>query len=182
MKHLLDLSQYVKHYKLGFDSVTIETIEPDFNLNQPGLLMHGSMKDPYLILKHGLVCRETNYFKGFKSEPQICLGLNNTNPDHTIKYNGAVKNTAVKYADYFKGDGMAYTISEDVKNFITYTKEMEDLGEYQRGIATLTESIPPESIQGIITKNLSKAIAAILKTRHKIPVYTPDGKQHTIVK
>jgi hypothetical protein len=142
--------------------------------------MHGSVKDPYPILALGLLSLETPYFKDFKSKPQICLGLNNTNPEHTIKSNGSLKNTAVKYADYFSKDGIVYIISDEVKDFLTYKEEWEDFGTYKRGNAYLSEEIPSHFIAGVITLNLPKITAALTKSERKIPVYTPDGLEHQI--
>lgn len=180
MKKLLEFGGYQIKYKLPVDSITIESKQPTLDINKPGILMHGSLKDPYLILKLGLLSRETKYFKDFKSQPQVCMGLNNTNKNHTIKSNGSVKNTAVKYSDYFSRDGMVYIISDEVKNFITYAEEWEDYGEYKRGNAYLSEPIPSDLIIGVITGNIPKIMAAMLKTKKNIPVYTPDGTEYQI--
>ena len=180
MKRLLEFGQYKAYYKLPVDSITIESVQPAMDINKPGMLMHGSLSEPYFILKFGLLSRETVYFKDFKSMPQICMGLNNTNKDHTIHANGSVKNAAVKYSGYFSKDGMIYLISDDVKNFITYTEELEDHGSYQRGNATVSEPIPCNLILGVITENLPKAMAAMTKAKKQLPVYTPDGAEYRI--
>jgi hypothetical protein len=180
VKKLLELGEYAAKYKLPYDSATIENKPPALDINKPGLLMHGSLKDPYSILKLGLVPQETSYSKDFKSRPQVCLGLNNTNKSHTLKANGSVKNTAVKYAEYFSKEGMIYIISDDVKDFITYTEQLENHTTYQRGNATLSEIIPSGLIIGVVTENLPKIVSAMLKSGKRIPVYTPDGVEYEI--
>ena len=178
MKKLLEFGEYTALYKLPVEAVTIEAVEPELDINKPGLLMHGSVIDPYLILKSGLESRETQYFKEFKSLPQICMGLNSTNRSHTLEANGSVKNAAVKYAQYFSKDGMVYLLSDEVKDFITYGEQIDDYGDYQRGNASVTEPIDGDLITGIITKNLPKAMAALLKSRRNLPVYMPDGTEY----
>jgi hypothetical protein len=180
VKRLLEFGPYQAHYKLLLDSVTIEAVPPAMDINKPGLLMHGSESEPYFILKFGLFSRETLYFKDFKSMPQICMGLNNTNKDHTIQANGSVKNTSVKYSNYFAKDGIIYILSDEVKKFITYREEWEDHGTYRRGIASISEPVASDLILGVITTNLPKIMAALTKARRKLPVYTPDGTEYRI--
>jgi hypothetical protein len=180
VKKLIDFGRYASQYKLPVDCVTVEVNLKESEINKPGLLMHGSLKDPYLILKLGLLSHETQYFKDFKSRPQICLGLNNTNQQHTIQANGSLKNTAVKYAEYFNQDGVAYMLSDEVKNYLTYKEEFEDYGSYRRGNAYISEPVPNYLITGAVTKNIPQIMAAMLKANRKIPAYTPDGTEYKI--
>jgi hypothetical protein len=182
VKKLLKLGEYARQYKLPVDSIAIEQTQPALDINKPELLMHGSTKDPYSILKCGLIPQETKYFKQFKSKPQVCMGLNNTHSQHTIQANGGVKNTAVKYADYFSKNGVIYVISDRIKKAPTYVETWEDRLSYKRGNATVMKPISPACITAVITKNLSKTAAAMLKANRRLPIYTPDGTEHNIVK
>lgn len=182
MKKLLKFGEYARHYKLPLEAITLEPRQPTLDINKPELLMHGSTEDPYSILKHGLIPQETKYFKKFKSRPQICMGLNNTHSDQTIQANGGVKNTAVKYADYFSRDGVIYIISDKIKKLPTYTETWEDHGTYKRGNASVMKPINTAHIMGVITKNLPKTAAAMLKANRKMPIYTPDGTEYNILK
>lgn len=180
VKRLLPLGPYKEAYCLQDDSVVIETKPPQTDINKPGLLMHGSLKDPLLILKKGLLPHQTEYFKNYKSQPQICLGINSTNTNHKIHTSGSIKNPALAYAENFSKEGTVYILNDDVKQNPTYIEEWETYAGYQRGTAWVRTPLHSSMINGIITKNLPRTMAALLKAGKKIPVYTPDGTEYTL--
>lgn len=181
LTHLIPLGRYAKLYRLKKDVAGLTSIlNPTIDINDLGLIMHGSEKNPYSILTRGLIPHDVRYTKNYTSEPQVCLGLNSTAKTLTIIKDGSRKNTAVKYAGFFNKQGVIYIISDDVKSLQTYKESWEDFGGYNRGYAWVEEIIPPSMIVGVITRNIPMMAAAIIKSRTKKPIFTLDGKEYMV--
>ncbi|VVB54830.1 Uncharacterised protein [uncultured archaeon] len=179
----LMLGRYADTYRLNLHSINIcQRERPTLDINRTGLLMHGNELDPTSVLEYGLLPRRTPYTKTLRSPFQVCLGLNNTNPDQTILTHGAIKNTAVKYAGYFNRRGVIYVVHDEVKEYKSYYEEWENLGGYSRGLAWVEQRIPVALIRGVVTCNLSLAAASMIHTNCFLPMYTPDGNEYVIVR
>ena len=172
------VGEYGRRCGLKSALVGIKEIPAAADINAAGLIMHGSVADPYTILKFGLATQQTSK-NALEREWQICLGLSAKGPGLTVKKELARKNSAIKYADNFAQSGTVYLISEKVKRFQTY-KEYWDAGEYGRGYAWLNEPIKAELITGIINKDLAQAAAAIAATDPEKPLYRPDGRCYRV--
>lgn len=172
MPDVLDVSMYAREYGLERNILGIKEVEAGLDVNQPGLVMHGSEKDPLTILRYGLVPQKTlqNPIDG---QWQVCLGLS-SDDDTTLYKNLARKNSAVKYAGYFSGAGIVYVLDDGVKLLDGY-REYWDEGEGSRGYAWVSHPISADMITALITKNLSLAAAAVLAAAPEKHVYTPDG-------
>lgn len=170
------VGEYGRRCGLKSALVGIKEIPAATDINAAGLIMHGSVADPYTILKFGLATQQTQK-NTLEREWQICLGL--SAKGLTLKKDLARKNSAIKYANKFDQSGTVYLISEKVKRFQTY-KEYWDTGEYGRGYAWLNEPIKAELITGIITENMAQAAAAIAATDPEKPLYRPDGRCYRI--
>jgi len=175
--HTVDLGRYAGIFKLEKRTVEVEVCgERSIDINEAGLVMHGSEANPLYILRRGLLPKKTVTGK-FESDPQVCLGLNNTNFEHTIQADGARKNPAVQYAGNFGAKGIVYILSPTVKELLTYREFWEDFGDYKRGYGWVAEQVPPTAIQALVTKNLKLALAALKKLRLSHPVFRPDGME-----
>jgi len=171
---VIDVSQYAKKYGLKWNIATIRKIEPPrIDINQPGLLMHGSEADPYSILKYGIVPQQSKD-NTIDRDWQVCIGMNSKNPNIMLKRELARKNSAAKYCGYFSPTGIIYIIDENVKLLDGYV-EFWDQGEDARGYAWVKHPIAPGLIVGLITENISLAAAAVLSTETQRPIFKPDG-------
>jgi hypothetical protein len=171
---VVDVSEYAKRFELKTNIVGIQTISrPPIDINQPGLIMHGSEADPYTILKYGLVPQRTKQ-NDMEPDWQVCLGLNSKNPNLTLEKNMSRKNPAVKYAGNFSHRGVVYVIGKEVKDTPSY-REFWDPGEDARGYAWVKHAIKADTIRALITGNIPLAAAATVATESKTPIYKPDG-------
>jgi hypothetical protein len=171
---ILDVTRYKRAYNLNAGIIGITKIDGFLlDLNEPGLILHGSEADPYSILKYGLIPHQ-NTKNSVDKDMIVCLGLNSKNPNLTLKNGLARKNSAVKYAGYFSPKGAAYVISEEVKKLKGY-REFWDMGDEARGYAWVTQPIKPELITAVVTEDVTHAAAAIIATESIKPIYKPDG-------
>jgi hypothetical protein len=170
---LVDVSQYAQKYNLKQSVLELNPVPPTIDLNQSGLLMHGSEADPYMILKYGLAPNksEDNMLDG---EWQVCLGLNSLNPDYTLEKDRSRKNSAVKYAGYFSPKGMVYVLSDEVKLLPNYS-EYWDEGEDSRGYAWVRQPIPTHLIEAVVTNNLPLAAAVLMAAESDKCLFKPKG-------
>jgi len=173
------VGEYGRRCGLRSALVGIKETPAAADINAAGLMMHGSVADPYTILKFGLATQQT-LKNSLEREWQICLGLSAKGPGLTVKKDLARKNSAIKYADNFERSGTVYLISDKVKRSPTY-KEYWDTGESGRGYAWLNEAIKAEYITGIITEDLTQAAAAIAATDPEKPLYRPDGRCYKVL-
>jgi len=171
---VIDIGEYTKRYKLDTSMVGIERVHwPPIDIDEPGLLMHGSERDPYGILKFGLIPQKTD--KASDEDWQICLGLNAPSEDLKVEQDLSRKNSAIQYSGFFSKTGIVYILSEDVKELPGYREFMES-GDSERGYAWLTEPILPDMIDAMITRNVKLVAAAMLAAGEFRPVFKPNGQ------
>ena len=170
---VVDVSSYAKKYALESNILGLRQVaDSRVDVNESGLLMHGSEKDPLSILKYGLVPQKTED-NLIDNEWQVCLGLNSSGSE-TIDRSMARKNSAVKYAGYFSPHGVVYVLSDDVKLADGY-REFWDEGEDGRGYAWVSRPVSTKMITALITRNLALASAAVMSSGVDLRVYLPDG-------
>jgi len=170
---LINLGAYVRRYGLSKPVVELVELPPEIDLNQPGLVMHGSESDPYTILRYGLMPQQARDNR-LDCEWQVCLGLNSENPEFTLEKDLSRKNPAVKYAGYFSPKGMVYVLSDEVKLLPRYS-EYWDGGEDSGGYAWVAQPIPAHLITAVVTRNVPLAAAALTAAEAGINIYRPNG-------
>ena len=174
---IVDVSAYSGRYRLAVDVLGLTEVKPELDLNNPGLVMHGSEADPLTIIQYGLAPHKGE--DNADGEWEVCLGLNSGDPGLTLNRDLARKNSAVKYAGYFSDKGLVYLVDDDVKLYPSY-REYWDEGDGGRGYAWVTQPIPPHLIQAVVTKNISLAAAALTAAGDRKHVYLPNGTCYLI--
>ena len=168
---ILDVSAYRAVYGLDHIALMVRLdLEPGINLDEPGLMLHGSEADPLTILKYGLVPTKTS--KATDEDWQICIGLSSCSP--SLLNDMSRKNSAIQYSGNLSKDGCVYVISPKVKMMPGYT-EYWDCGEDARGYAWVKEPIKPDFILALITKNIVRAAAAMMSSGRFVPVFDNKG-------
>jgi hypothetical protein len=174
LPQIVDASDYRDAYRLKAGILGLDGIDgPRLDINEPGLILHGSEADPYSILRQGIIPHKTHDNK-LETDVQVCLGLNSDDTTLTLAASQARKNSAVKYAGYFSPIGYVYVVSKEVKKLRGY-REFWDSGRGARGYAWLPQPITPDLILAVVTKNVPRAAAAVLGAGRLKPVYTPQG-------
>jgi len=173
LSEVIDVARYARKYSLHSEILGLYEVSEDLiDINQPGLIMHGSEADPLTILKYGLAPQRTKKNE-LESDWQVCLGISSKEPNTTLAKSLSMKNPAVKYAGNFSTEGIIYVLSVNVKNTPGYKEFWES--EQQRGYAWVPQAIVADQITALITENIPLAAAATLAAKTQKPIYKPNG-------
>jgi hypothetical protein len=171
---VLDVSKYQRAYGLKSAILGLSKLDkPPFDINRPGLILHGSEADPYTILKYGLAPQRTPR-NNMEPEWQVCLGLSSKSRSLTLKADLSRKNSAVKYSGNFSPQGAVYVLKEGVRKLPGYT-EFWDIGADARGYAWVKQAVVADLIEAVITENILPAAAALAATDPTKLLFKPDG-------